>query len=266
MVIDTFEQQLNMADLDNLDIYTVCDFNIHFSTVTGFQNTKWSNLTTDYNLTQLITHPTRVTKVSSSTIDHLYTNHSENILEIVSTNLSMSDNYPIAFTVDTVNTVNDKVKTITYRCFMTFQKQHFMNDLSKYVPVLDTLSIIEDQTIALETVYTVLDTTLDRHDPIKTERVNHVHKPTWLTDEIKLAIHKRDKLHNQGKMEEYKVLRNKINAMINNSNNNIFNNATQECKSTQHLWNNIKSVSNNFDKNFVIPNSISKDTHDVLNS
>jgi len=58
--------------------------------------------------------------------------------------------------------------------------------------------------------------------------------------------------------------------MINNSNNNIFNNATQECKSTQHLWNNIKSVSNNFDKNFVIPNSISKDTHDdftcVLNS
>ena len=76
--------------------------------MTGFQNTKWSNLITDYNLTQLITHPTRVTKVSSCTIDHLYTNHSEKILEIVSSNLSMSDNYPIAFTVDTVNTVNDK--------------------------------------------------------------------------------------------------------------------------------------------------------------
>ena len=67
-------------------IYTVGDFNIKFSTVTGFQNTKWSNLITDYNLTQLITHPTRVTKVSSSTIDHLYTNHSENVLEIVSSN------------------------------------------------------------------------------------------------------------------------------------------------------------------------------------
>ena len=76
--------------------------------MTGFQNTKWSNLITDYNLTQLITHPTLVTKVSSSTIDHLYTNHSEKILEIVSSSLSMSDHYPIAFTVDTVNTVNDK--------------------------------------------------------------------------------------------------------------------------------------------------------------
>ena len=44
------------------------------------------------------------------------------------------------------------------------------------------------------------------------KRVKHVHKPTWLTDEIILAIHKRDKLHKRGK--EYKVLRNKINVMI----------------------------------------------------
>ena len=134
MWIDTFEQQLNMTDTHNLDIYTVGEFNINFSTVTGFQNIKWSNLIADYNLTQLITHP-RVTKVSSSTIDHLYTNHSEKILEIVSSNLSMSDHYPIAFTVDTVNTVNDKnkVKTITYTCYKTFQEQHFMNYVSKYV-------------------------------------------------------------------------------------------------------------------------------------
>ena len=78
--------------------------------MSGFQNTKWSTLIADYNLTQLITHPTRVTKVSSSTIEHLYTTHSENVLEIVSSNLSMSDHYPIAFTVDTVNTVNNKNK------------------------------------------------------------------------------------------------------------------------------------------------------------
>jgi len=47
MWIDTFEQQINKADTHNLDIYTVGDFNINFSTVTGFQNTTWSNLITD---------------------------------------------------------------------------------------------------------------------------------------------------------------------------------------------------------------------------
>jgi len=81
----------------------------------------------------------------------------------------MSDHSPIAFTVDTVNTVNDKVKTITYICFKTFQEQHFMNDLSKYFHVLDNLNIIEDQNIALDTIYTILDTTLDCHAPIKTK-------------------------------------------------------------------------------------------------
>ena len=102
---------------------------------------KWSNLITYYNLTQLIT------KVSSSIIDHLYTNHSEKILENVSPNLSMIESFPIAFTSDTVNTVNDKnkVKAITYRCYKTFQEQHYMNDLSKYFHVLDNLNIIEDQ-------------------------------------------------------------------------------------------------------------------------
>ena len=80
----------------------------------------------------------------------------------------MSDHHPIAFTVDTVNTVNDKnkVKTITYRCFKTFQAHHFMNALSKYFLVLDNLNIIEDQNIALETIYTILVTTLNRHAPI----------------------------------------------------------------------------------------------------
>jgi len=150
---------------------------------------------------------------------------------------------------------------------MTFQEQHFMNEVSKY---LDNLNIIEDRNIALETIYTILDTTLDRHAPIKTKRVKHVHIPTWLTDEIILAIHNRDKLHKQGEMEEYNVLSNKSNALIKKRKTNVFNNAIQDGKSTKHLWNNIKSVSNNSDKNFVIPTSISKDTHDdvtcVLNS
>jgi len=65
--------------------------------------------------------------------------------------------------------IKNKVKTITYTCFKTFQEQHFMNDLSKYFHVLDNLNIIEDQNIALDTIYTILDTTLDCHAPIKTK-------------------------------------------------------------------------------------------------
>ena len=92
--------------------------------------------------------------------------------------------------------------------------------------------------------------------------MKHVHIPTWLTDEIILAIHNRDKLHKQGEMEEYNVLSNKSNALIKKRKKNVFNNAIKDGKSTKHLWNNIKSVSNNSDNNCVVPNSISIDTHD----
>jgi len=86
----------------------------------------------------------------------------------------------------TENTVNDKnnVKTITYRCCKTFQEQHFTTYISKCFHVLDNLNTLEDRNIALETVYTILDTTLDRHTTlvrhaqIKPNRVKHVHKPT----------------------------------------------------------------------------------------
>ena len=100
----------------------------------------------------------------------------------------MSDHFPIVFTVDTVNTVNNnyKVKTITYTGFKTFQDQHFMNYVSKYFHVLDNLNIIEDQHIALETIYTILDTTLDRHAPIKTK--SETCTQTYLVDSRKKLI------------------------------------------------------------------------------
>ena len=47
--------------------------------------------------------------------------------------------------------------------------------------------------------------------------------------------------------------------MIKKNKKNIFNNAIKDGKSTKHLWNNIKSVSNNSDNNCVVPNSISID-------
>ena len=100
--------------------------------------------------------------------------------------------YKLYATVDVI-----PVKSVVVR------DRSFVNMQSLYMVTTYWYTIIEDQNIALETIYTIFDTTpsLDRHALIKTKRVKHVHKPTWLTDQIILAIHKRDK---QGKMEEYK--------------------------------------------------------------
>ena len=54
------------------------DFNLDLSMNT---NRKWLNLIELFDLSQLISQPTRVMETSSTIIDHVYTSHPENISE-----------------------------------------------------------------------------------------------------------------------------------------------------------------------------------------
>lgn len=68
-----FDTELINADSMDLDMFILGDFNLNYFPIIGFRNNKWESLLLKYGLTQLITSPTRVTKTSSSIIDHIYT-------------------------------------------------------------------------------------------------------------------------------------------------------------------------------------------------
>ena len=61
-------------------------------------NTKWKNLIESNDLTQVINVPTRVTGHSQTTIDHIYASMSDNMADISSPCIAVSDHYPICFT------------------------------------------------------------------------------------------------------------------------------------------------------------------------
>ena len=64
-----------------------------------YNNNKWSDTVTEYGLTQLIKHPTRVTKSSSSIIDHINASDVSSLSEFFVTDLSIRDHYPICATL-----------------------------------------------------------------------------------------------------------------------------------------------------------------------
>ena len=86
----------------------------------------WLNFTSSLGLTQLISNPTRVTKTSSTLIDHIYTNYGENISRAHVCNLIISDHYTV-FGNRKLNNHGRKNKhnTITYRSFKHFEKKIF---------------------------------------------------------------------------------------------------------------------------------------------
>ena len=70
--LDLFEEELSIAQTTGLEFLLMGDFNIDIASCT---NQKWNNLIKLFDLSQIVTEPTRVTNSTSTIIDHVYTNY-----------------------------------------------------------------------------------------------------------------------------------------------------------------------------------------------
>ena len=125
--IDSFEQEVSIAQTTGLEIILMGDFNIDYKSCI---NRKWFNMVQLFDLSQLVSEPTRITEISAIIIDHVYTNRPENVTECFISHFSISDHFPVCFTkkVNCKVTKNEHVTT-TYRCFKQFEESVFLRDL-----------------------------------------------------------------------------------------------------------------------------------------
>lgn len=127
--IDLFENELSKAQTAGFELILMGDLNIDFATRT---NSKWNNLIQLFDLTQLVSKPTRVTNSTATIIDHdVYTTNNENIIECFVPHYAVSDHFPVCIT----RKINYKIPksdhvTTTYRCFKKFDETSFLADLT----------------------------------------------------------------------------------------------------------------------------------------
>ena len=67
---------------------------------------------------------------------------------------------------------------------------------------------------SLEAWYSLLIKTVHKHAPVKTHRIKKDIQPDWVNPDILDKMKQRDKLNNQCRFEEYKILRNEISKEI----------------------------------------------------
>lgn len=77
---------------------------------------------------------------------------------------------------------------------------------------------------------------------MKSKRVKHDTQPDWLSEEIKNAIRTRDAYHKHKNWSQYKVWRNKTNALIRKAKKELFSNSIAENKTNSFLWKYIKNL------------------------
>ena len=168
-----FEEELSIAQTTGLEFILMGDFNIDITLST---NSKWMNLIQLFDLSQLISTPTRITQSSSTIIDHIYTSNTENITETFVPHYAISDHFPVCFK----RKINAKISksdhiTTSYLCFKMFDESLFLTDLTSCLETFELNRKTVDEDFAVW--HSILTQCLDRHAPIKIKRVKSARLP-----------------------------------------------------------------------------------------
>ena len=231
---------MDAASLDASEVILLGDFNIDLLK----PQTSWLDITSSYNLVQLVNSPTRITASSKTIIDHIYSTHEQNICELCVPIFGCSDHLPICLTWSKKGTKIPKTghKYCTYRSFSKFNKEQFLFDLSH--SSLYNVYNFTDPEKAVEYWLHAFNSVYDKHTPFKTQRIKHTSKPKWFTKEIQDAIWLRNKLLKAGKHLEYKKQRNKVNSMKRTAKKQYFEELVSSKQNSKAVWSAINQLTN----------------------
>ena len=238
--IDLFEEELSVAQTTGLEMIIMGDLNIDFQ---ACSNNKWLNLVQLFDLTQLVTKPTRITQYSSTLIDHVYTTNPENISECYVPSYSISDHFPVCFSRKTNCKIskNEHITT-TYRSFKNFNETHFLQDLATDLGSFSDILVDSDINEACFTWIKTIQHQLDHHAPVKSRRVKHKRLPEWSNQEILTTRKLRDISKRHGNWPDYKKYRNKTKTLIRQAKKHHFSEAVTNLKDTKSIWKHLRSA------------------------
>ena len=233
---------------------------------------EWDNFVTSLGFNQLVCDPTRVTDTSSTLIDQIYTNSEENIANVHVCKISISDHYAIFGNRKQNNCIKSNThQTITYRSFKNFGESRFISDMHD-IP-WETIEYFNDINEIVEIWNKMFLEIVNKHAPLKSHRIKRKYQPNWLTPQILDCIKERDICKLNGKMDEYRLLRNKVSTMIDTAKKEAYQTKVEEGKDDQRsIWKLFKQFGmsekgttkvNNFE--IKINNDIISDDQDIAN-
>ena len=205
----------------------------------------WGNFIMSLGRTQLVSEPTRVTKDSTTLIDHIYTNNEENIQHVSVKQICLSNHFAVFCSCKPHSEIGKtKHQTITYRSVKTFDESRFLTDLS-LVPweIIQAFDNIDDTVSVWNTLFLEI---LNKHAPIKRHRVKKQYQPDWLTSEILDCMKERDKYKLNGNIETYKIIRNKVSSLIEQAKKRTYQTKIEEGKDDpKTIWKLFKELGAN---------------------
>ena len=243
-----------ISETDNFDaqeVYILGDLNINL--INNQKHTpnngikRYKEFCSLNGLKQLLTLPTRITKTSTSLLDHVLTNSADRVSQFGVVDTGLSDHQLIYCTRKITRTKTNVHKYIKTRSLKNYSQTLFLDKLRKvnfpdYSNFKDINNAYSDFTEKVTSV-------IDEIAPIKEIRVKN-NSQDWFDAEINEEIERRDKslakfkksrLHSDN--ESYKKARNKVQRMIKDKKKNFFTGKLNEnIGKPKELWKSLKSL------------------------
>ena len=248
------------------EVFILGDMNIDFLKYNIHANTEqYLDMLYLDNLIPVITKPTRISDLSSTLIDHIYTNVS--IQKVVSgiALVDISDHLP-TFSLYNTSICRSK-KTIYLRDFSQFDQKRYVNDLNKvnWSGMFNTQKNLHEITDACINTVTQI---IDKHAPMKQasqSMMKQLSKP-WFSNGLIKSIKVKQKLYHTHflskdpfKISIYKSYSNALNKLKTKAKNNYYNQQFLQCKNNlKTTWKLIGTLIKRKSKGHIHPTRIKR--------
>ena len=194
-----FDAILNNTQIKNSHSYILGDFNINLTNSNHAPTQTFIDSIFSCGFFPLVNRPTRITDLTASLIDNIYTNNIDDITNTLTSIIitDISDHFPIVhFTPPNPHWNKLKCKKFIYKRFITDTAvTNLITDIDNN-NLHASIHNERDCQTAFTSLHNAFITSLNRHMPLK--RVIIPDKPTpWLTPGIKKSIQHKNKLYRQ---------------------------------------------------------------------
>lgn len=171
------------------NIIVMGDFNVD-----QLKDDRMTKVMNTYNYKQLIAEPTRVTKDTSTLIDHMYVTNDENFSTAGVIPFGISDHHFTYVIRKKVKCGPRKHTTIQYRDYKHLDEALLIQDMCNVD--WNTIRNMSDINEMWSTFKDQFNNIIDKHIPYKERRIN-VNSEKWINDDIITAMRQRDYLHSK---------------------------------------------------------------------
>lgn len=216
--LDSLTETVSLLHPTCDQLICVGDFNIDLLKYNTPEVNKHVSFCETFDLSQVVTSPTRVTDATVSLIDHIIVSNPESVkdVDVVPFNASL-DHHLVTCAFSCSKNTKKSIIYKTIRDFRVFDGGLFLEDLRRMpFNIIFTLSDVD---LKLSFLNQCIIDLFDVHAPLRVVRISKNRSP-WLTDVVRSFMSLRDGAHRRWKrsrssrdFEYYKSLRNTVTNM-----------------------------------------------------